>query len=324
VTAPLLSVRGLAVSYRGAGGRRVRVLRGVDLDLARGETLGIVGESGSGKSTLAKAVLRLVPADGGEVRLDGADLLRLPPRELRRVRRRVQMVFQDPFGSLDPRMTVGRIVAEPLAVHGMGGAAARRERVAELLAQVGLPSEAADRFPHEFSGGQRQRVAIARALALSPDVVIADEPVSALDVSVQSQILNLFADIRAGGGLSLVFISHDLSVVRHVSDRVAVLYFGSVVETAAAADLFAAPAHPYTRALLAAVPRIGGRRGDAHPPPVAGEIPDPSRPPPGCAFAARCPSAHDRCRAEVPALAARRVPGGTRPTACHLHEEVRP
>jgi peptide/nickel transport system ATP-binding protein/oligopeptide transport system ATP-binding protein len=304
--APLLEVRSLAKHYVDRAGARLRAVDGVSFTLRRGEVLGIVGESGCGKSTLGRAVMRLVEPDAGEVRLDGRDFARLSGRALREARRRMQMVFQDPFGSLNPRHRAGAIIAEPMKVHGLPDAKAR---VAELLRLVGLSPDAVERYPHEFSGGQRQRIAIARALALSPDIVIADEPVSALDVSVQSQIINLIVELRAKLGLSMIFVSHDLSVVRHVADRVAVMYFGRIVELAPTPELFAAPRHPYTQALLAAVPRpvqeavkLAGRHAPPRPG-FEGEMPDPADPPRGCAFRARCPIAVEKCTEAPPRLA---------------------
>ena len=310
---PLLEVRGLAKTYVGAGGARLRALDGVSFSMARGEALGIVGESGCGKSTLARALLRLNGACEGSVFFEGEDIMALSARALARRRADMQIVFQDPAGALNPRHKVRTLVGEPLRIHGREW----RARVPELLAMVGLGAEAAGRFAHEFSGGQRQRVAIARALALSPKLLIADEPVSALDVSIQSQIINLIADLRRALGLTLIFISHDLSVIRHVSDRIAVMYFGRIVEIGAAADILERPAHPYTKALLAAVPRLGGRRAAAAPP--EGEPPDPAHPPPGCAFQSRCPQALGVCGREKPALVTRAAPEGPRETACHLH-----
>ncbi|MEQ9815242.1 MAG: ATP-binding cassette domain-containing protein [Azospirillaceae bacterium] len=315
---PLLIVRDLTREF-GRGARRVRALAGVSLTLDRGQTLGVVGESGSGKTTLGRAILRLIEPTSGTVRLAGEDLLALSPGTLKRARRRAQIVFQDPFGSLNPRHTVRHIVGEPLIVHRVGTPAQRRARVDELLAAVGLGPEAGDRFPHEFSGGQRQRIAIARAIALDPDLVIADEPVSALDVSIQSQVLNLIADLRRDRGIAFLYISHDLSVVRHVSDRVAVMYFGRVVEIDETDRLYARPAHPYTRALLSAVPRLQGEAGRGERITLEGELPDPSNPPPGCPFAQRCVSVHGRCRQELPGLVPRTLTDGSRrPVACHL------
>jgi oligopeptide/dipeptide ABC transporter ATP-binding protein len=301
VSAPLLEVSGLTKTFLGRHGRgRVRAVDDVAFTLRPGATLGVVGESGCGKSTLARAILRLVEPDAGTVRFDGVDLLGLDAAAMRARRRDLQMVFQDPYASLDPRMTVAAIVAEPLVIHRIGDRRERDRRVAELLETVGLPADAARRYPHEFSGGQRQRIGIARALALRPRLVVADEPVSALDVSIRSQILNLLADLKGRFGLSYIVISHDLAVVHHVSDHVAVMYLGRIVETAGAEELFARPRHPYTRALLDAIPRFeqtgprGARAG-------TGELPDPERPPPGCPFHPRCPKATEICRTEAPA-----------------------
>ena len=232
----------------------MRAVDGVSFEVHSGETLGIVGESGCGKSTLARTLLRLIKPTAGEIEFDGTDLCALDPRALRAMRREMQMIFQDPFASLDPRLKVGAIVAEPLVIHRIGDRASRRKAVLELLATVGLDADAAERYPHEFSGGQRQRIGIARALALKPKLIVADEPVSALDVSIQSQILNLLVRLKKQFGLSYIFISHDLAVIEHVSDRLAVMYLGRIVETAATEDLFARPSHPYTEALISAVP----------------------------------------------------------------------
>jgi len=311
---PLLSVRGLTKSYASATGAPVQALAGVDFDLAPGEALGVVGESGCGKSTLGRALLRLIEPTSGAVTFQGEDLLSLSRRQLALRRRDMQIVFQDPFGALNPRHKVSTLIGEPLVVHGIMD---RPARIQELLALVGLPIDAAQRFPHEFSGGQRQRIAIARALALNPKLLIADEPVSALDVSIQSQIINLIADLRARLGLSMIFISHDLSVVRHVSDRIAVMYFGRIVEIAPAADLFDAPAHPYSQALVSAIPLPDPTRRKARLL-LEGELPDPANPPPGCAFQSRCPATMDRCRIERPTLAQRQTEAGARTFACHL------
>ncbi len=288
--------------------------------LARGEVLGIVGESGCGKSTLGRTVLRLVEPTAGTIAFDGEDITLLDRRAMVRRRRDMQVVFQDPFGSLNPRHRVGEIIGEPLEVHGVGDRASRAARVAELLSIVGLPADADRRYPHEFSGGQRQRIAIARALALEPKLLVADEPVSALDVSIQSQIINLLAELRQRLGLAMLFISHDLSVIRHVSDRIAVMYLGRIVEIGPANDVFERPAHPYTQALLSAIPHTDPNRRRERVI-LTGEMPDPANPPSGCAFHTRCRHALPRCAGEPPALVQRRVAdGGTRETACHLME----
>ena len=295
----LLEVRGLRTLY----GRNAAV-DGVDLDVAAGETVGLVGESGCGKSSLGKTVLRLVPAASGSVRLDGTDLLPLGNRALIPFRRRMQMVFQDPSASLNPRQTVRTLLETPLKVHGVPDRAAR---VGAMLDRVGLPHDALSRLPHEFSGGQRQRIGIARALVLRPDLLVLDEPVSALDVSVQAGILNLLVELKREFGLAFLFISHDLGVVRYVADRVLVMYAGRIVESARYDALFATPRHPYTAALLASVPGAGARTA-----PLRGEL---SRPAEGCRFRTRCPRAVPRCATEDPAL--RPVADGHL-AACHL------
>ena len=294
-----LVVSGLGKRFPLRGGRAVQAVRNVSFTHPRGATLGVVGESGCGKSTLARLILHLIPPSEGEVAVDGDMLSRLRAPELRRKRRHMQMIFQDPQASLDPRMRVGALLAEPLLIHRIGTAAERRARVAELSELVGLAPDAPLRFPHEFSGGQRQRIAIARALALSPALIVADEPVSALDVSIQAQILNLLVELRARLALTYVLISHDLAVVRHVSDSVAVMYLGEIVEFAAADALFETPAHPYTRSLLASVLEADGAPVTARPL-LAGDPPDPSAPPPGCAFHPRCPQAHALCATTAP------------------------
>ena len=285
----------------GAEAGRVRAVDGVSFEVEAGRTMAIVGESGCGKSTLARALLRLVEPDAGRVLLDGQDLRQLDATELMRARSRIQMIFQDPYGSLNPRMAVGDMLEEPLRLHAVVPPAARAARVRELLSLVGLPSGAARRYPHEFSGGQRQRLAIARALAAQPRVIVCDEPVSALDVSIQAQILNLLADLQREFGLAYVFISHDLAVVRQVATTVGVMYLGRLVETAPAATLFSRPLHPYTRALLdaAPVPDPARRRVRAV---LSGDLPSPIDPPPGCRFHTRCPHADARCGAEAPGL----------------------
>ncbi|MEY4678715.1 MAG: ABC transporter ATP-binding protein [Alphaproteobacteria bacterium] len=319
--APLLEIEDLKVHFplrRGLFGKpsgAVRAVDGVTLSMARGETLGLVGESGCGKSTLGNAILRVVEPTSGAIRLAGIDLARLEGEELRQARRRAQMVFQDPFASLDPRMRIGDSIGEPLLVHGLAHGEELRARVGELLSRVGLEPVHAARYPHEFSGGQRQRIVIARALALSPDLVICDEPVSALDVSVRGQILNLLLELQRGLGTAFLFVSHDLSVVRHVSDRIAVMYLGRIVELAERDALFRKPRHPYTEALISAIPLPDppaqrARRRII----LSGEIPSPARPPSGCTFHTRCPMATARCRVEAPALLPRE--GGAL-VACH-------
>jgi oligopeptide/dipeptide ABC transporter ATP-binding protein len=284
---------------------RVRAVQNVSLVIGRGETLALVGESGCGKTTVARCILRAMPPTAGAIRFSpqpgtAVDLAPLSRRALRPLRRDIQMIFQDPYASLNPRMMVGDIIAEPLLVNGVP-AAQRRARVSELLDLVGLPGAARTRFPHAFSGGQRQRIGIARALALDPALVVADEPVSALDVSVQAQIINLLLDLQDRLRLSMLFVAHDLGVVRHVSDRVAVMYVGRIVETAPTAALYTRPRHPYTEALLAAVPKPDPALRDSASAPI-GEIADPANPPSGCAFHPRCPYAEERCRLELPVL----------------------
>lgn len=298
---PLLAIDRLDVRFSTAHGV-VHAVDQVSLSIGRGETLGLVGESGCGKSTLGRAVVRLIEPQGGTVRLDGHDLTRLTRSQLRSYRREVQMVFQDPLASLDGRWTVGALLVEPLRIHGIGSRRERRDRVTELLAKVGLSADAAERFPHQFSGGQRQRIGIARALALEPKLLVLDEPVSALDVSVQAQILNLLVDLQKKTGVSFLFVSHDLSVVDYVSHRVAVMYLGSIVEIASREELWSGAAHPYTRALLDSVPQVDAGRRAARPTVLKGDLPSPYAPPSGCRFHTRCPIAQPRCQKESPRL----------------------
>lgn len=292
----------------------VRAVDGVSFSIAAGETLGLVGESGCGKSTVGRSVLRLIEPSAGSIKIDGKDVTAVGKQELRALRREMQIVFQDPFSSLNPRIKVGEIVGEPLKVHGIANKRARDERVAELFQRVGLRPAQMNNYPHQFSGGQRQRVSIARALALGPKFIVADEPVSALDVSIQAQVINLLMDLQRDMGLSFLFISHNLAVVEHIAHRVAVMYLGRIVEYAGKADLFAKPLHPYTEALLAAVPLPDpALKRTKHR--VEGDVPSPIAPPPGCHFHPRCPYAEARCKTEVPEL---RDVGGGRQVACHL------
>ena len=296
MSAPLLSVRGLGKRYG-----RVTIVEDIGFDLHRGEVLGLVGESGSGKTTIARAALRLIEPDAGTVLFDGQDIATMKPAALRPLRARIQYVFQDPYASLSPRMTVGEILTEGLRIQGIGPAALRRERALEALSQVELPADSIDRYAHEFSGGQRQRIGIARALALRPDLIVADEPVSALDVSIQAQVINLLRDLQQRLGLAMLFISHDLAVVEYLCDRVIVLYLGRIMETAPGEALYATPQHPYTRALLAAVPNPDpAQRG--HRQLLTGDIPSAAAPPSGCVFRTRCPVAMADCAVTVPPL----------------------
>jgi oligopeptide/dipeptide ABC transporter ATP-binding protein len=308
-----------AFPVRDAMGRAkgaVRAVDGVSLAVQEGQVLAVVGESGCGKSTLGRVMLRLIEADRGAIRFMGEDLRALKPADLRRRRRDMQLIFQDPFGSLDPRMTVEEAVAEPLRLHGIVPRAQERDRVAELISRVGLRPELARRWPHEFSGGQRQRIAIARALASRPRLIIGDEPVSALDVSVQAQVINLLQDLIAEFRLTFVLISHDLGVVRHIADRVAVMYLGRIVEDGPTEQVFRAPRHPYTRALLAAVPGQGGAKAV----PLEGDVPSPINPPSGCRFRTRCPFAEPLCAEQMPKLAG----GAAHRAACHLQDRLPP
>ncbi|MFE9251614.1 ABC transporter ATP-binding protein [Streptomyces sp. NPDC007088] len=318
-TGAVLEVDGLKRHFAADKGV-VRAVDGVSLAIGRGEVLGLVGESGSGKSTVGRCVVRLDEPTEGTVRIGGTDVTRMSRRALRPLREKFHLVFQDPSSSLDPRMTVGQIIAEPLRLHGIARKDAARERVAALLAQVGLRPEHADRHPHELSGGQRQRVSIARALSVDPELLVADEPTSALDVSVQASVLNLLADLQRERGFGCLFITHDLAAVEFLADRVAVMYLGQIVEEAPTAELFADPKHPYTQALLSAAPvpdPVDQRSRERIV--LSGDLPSPLAPPPGCRFHTRCPVAVDRCRTEIPE--ARTLPDGIRRVSCHLVSE---
>lgn len=319
-TAPILAVEDLRKHFtrrRSALSTQTQLVRAVDgvsFTIGAGETLALVGESGCGKSTVGRTILRLLEPTAGRIVLEGTDITTLGRADMRPYRRRVQMVFQDPYSSLNPKMTIGAILDEPLRIHGMGSANERRARIGALLQRVGLKAEQMERYPHEFSGGQRQRIGIARALALEPRVIVADEPVSALDVSIQAQVLNLLVDLQQELGVSYLFISHDLAVVRHVSHRVAVMYLGRIVEKANTAALFRAPLHPYTEMLLAAAP-VANPKIKRPRTAVRGEIPSPSNPPRGCHFHPRCPIAQEACRTTAPPL--RELEPGHW-VACHL------
>ncbi|MFC4167991.1 ABC transporter ATP-binding protein [Teichococcus aestuarii] len=322
---PLLEVSGLTKHYPVKKGvivqkqvGTVRAVDGVSFHVNRGETLALVGESGCGKSTTARLVLRLIEPSAGTIHFEGKDVTKVEGGAMRLLRRRMQIVFQDPYASLNPRLTVGDAIAEPMVVHNIGDNASRRAKVHELLRLVGLAPFHAERYPHEFSGGQRQRIGIARALSVEPDLVVCDEPVSALDVSIQAQVVNLMKDLQARLGLSYLFIAHDLAVVKHMADRIAVMYLGAVMEIGDKGALFANPRHPYTRALLAAIPHPDpARRGRVTP--LGGDVPSPMAVPPGCRFHTRCPFAQARCKQEVPEL--REITPGQR-VACHFAETL--
>jgi oligopeptide/dipeptide ABC transporter ATP-binding protein len=321
---PLVAVDGLSIRFPvgrvGFWGRQVRFVHAVDdvsFTIGRGETLGLVGESGSGKTTVGRALLRRIEPSAGTIRFDGADITHVKGEELRRLRRHMQLVFQDPYASLNPRMSVLELVAEPLVAHGVvKDANAARQQVGELLDRCNLPVDSMDRYPHAFSGGQRQRIGIARALALRPQFIVADEPVSALDVSVRAQVVNLMQDLQTELGLTYLFIAHDLSVVRHISHRIAILYSGKLVELASTDDVYESPTHPYTEALLSSVPipdpPLQRQRRRIV---LTGEIPNPVDPPPGCRFQTRCPYVEERCRVETPLLE-EKAPGHW--AACHV------
>lgn len=319
-TDTLLEVNGLKKHYPIKKGvfsstvGTVKAVDGVSFSITRGETLGIVGESGCGKSTTARLVIRLLQETEGSIRFAGKELTTLPSGELRTVRRDMQMIFQDPYASLHPRWTIERTLMEPMLVYGMGSRGEQRDRILELLNNVGLNPSYAKRYPHEFSGGQRQRIGIARALVLQPQLIIADEPVSALDISIQAQVINLLQDLQEQYKLTYMFISHDLSVVRHISDRVAVMYLGRIVELAEKEKLFETPMHPYTQALMSAVPEVAGEKKERII--LRGDVPSPAKPPAGCTFHTRCASCMDICKTEVPPL---KEAAGGQLVACHLY-----
>lgn len=308
----LLEVDTLHVRYG-----KVHAVDGVSLSINDGETLGLVGESGSGKSTIGRAIIRLAPQESGTIRINGKVVDTADRASMLALRQTAQMVFQDPYGSLNQRMRIGDIVAEPLEINAIGNRASRTKRVKELLDLVGLPADAAERHPHEFSGGQRQRIGIARALAVEPRLLILDEPVAALDMSIQAQILELLRDLQQKAGIAYLFIAHDLNVVRHVSNRIAVMYLGSIVEVGPSQELFERPRHPYTQALISAIPSIDPEKSKGRQI-LKGEIPSPANPPSGCRFRTRCVFARERCSVERPTLR----PAGNAQVACHFWEEL--
>jgi len=319
---PLLLVRNLRTTFPVYGGLlsreigRVKAVDGVSLRIDRGHTLGLVGESGCGKTTLGRSILRLLEPDEGELLVEGKNILSMGKGELRSMRRNLQIIFQDPYASLNPRMTAGAIVGEGMKIHGIATGKSLRERVVKLFELVGLPPDALGRYPHEFSGGQRQRIGIARELSLTPSLIVADEPVSALDVSIQAQIINLLLDLQDKFGLSYLFISHDLRIVRHISDYVAVMYLGKIIEEAARDEVYSHPLHPYTQALLLAVPVPDPTRRKKKSS-LSGDVPSPMNPPPGCSFHPRCPHMENRCKEEFP-LHREIAPGHK--AACHFAE----
>jgi oligopeptide/dipeptide ABC transporter ATP-binding protein len=320
----LLEVRDLKKYFPVRGGifqrtvAHVRAVDGVSFSINKGHTLGLVGESGCGKSTLGRAILRLHEPTSGQVLVDGQDILGLSRNQLGEQRRRLQIIFQDPFASLSPRRTVAQIIREPLDVHRIGTSSNREQRVIELLADVGMGAEVRDRYPHEFSGGQRQRIGIARALALDPDFIVADEPVSALDVSVQSQVLNLIAELKRKRGIAFLFISHDLAVIQHVSDEICVMYLGRIVEQAAASDLYAKPKHPYTQVLMSAIPVPDPTTKRARIV-LEGDVPSPMNPPGGCPFHTRCAQVMAVCKTSVPPTVNVGDAANPHRVSCHLH-----
>ena len=314
---PLLELTSISKHFATSSHELVRAVTNVDLSIFEGETLGLVGESGCGKSTLGRTSLRLLEPTAGRIVFRGEDITNIPERALRERRSHMQMVFQDPYSSLNPRMTIGAAIAEPIIIHRLASSAnARRDQVVELLSKVGLPDDAIDRYPHEFSGGQRQRIGIARALAARPQLLVCDEPISALDVSIQAQIVNLLVDLQIAEKLTYLFISHDLNVVRHLCDRVAVMYLGRIVEQGTAAAVYGDPRHPYTQALLSAIPVANPNQRRARVV-LAGDVPSPLRPPPGCAFHPRCPVVNKptECSTKSPTL---RVLGNGNLAACHI------
>ncbi|MDG0871986.1 ABC transporter ATP-binding protein [Paenibacillus thiaminolyticus] len=320
----LLDVRGLKKYFytsKGLFGKNKQTLKAVDdvsFQIRRGETFGLVGESGCGKSTTGRSIVRLYDVNAGEIRFDGTDLAHLSERELKPFRKRMQTIFQDPYSSLNPGMNVTQLISEPMEIHGFGTKAERRETVLELLNKVGLKPEHAERYPHEFSGGQRQRISIARALSVKPEFILCDEPISALDVSVQAQVVNMLEDLQAEFGLTYLFIAHDLSMVRHISDRIGVMYLGKLVELAPSDELYNHPAHPYTQALLAAIPVPDPNAASGAAAMLEGDLPSPLAGAAGCRFASRCPFATDRCRQQEPEW--KEISPGHF-AACHLYEE---